>query len=314
MLGLLLVGVAALVGIVTLPNSAEAQQGECFTQTGFCITAPDFQTYFHLRGGVQTFGYPVSREFMLQGFAVQFFQGQVLQRLPDGTVATLNLLDPGLMPATHINGATFPAADPSLVAATPPVTDPEYASDIVTFTQNNTPNTFAGQPVNFLNTFLDTVTLPTAFPNGGGDPSIVPLLNLEIWGAVTSPPQADPNNAGFIYQRFQRGIMHYQSDCQCTQRILLADWFKSVITGSVLQSAISPTPGSSLGPTLSGLTFGQRAAVVEPLFEQRFAQAAGPVPADLAADMAGSPFLNQWQPGGVRGLARPGPVARDRSE
>jgi len=189
---------AALLGIVWLPTSAQAQQGECFTQTGFCITAPDFQTYFHVRGGVPTFGYPISREFTLQGFQVQFFQGHVMQRLPNGTVTTLNLLDPGLMPATHINGATFPAADPTIVAATPSTSSPEYATDIVHFTQPYTPNEFAGQPINLLNTFLGTVTLETAFPNGGGDPALLPLLNLEIWGAVTSAPRTDPNNRDFI--------------------------------------------------------------------------------------------------------------------
>ncbi len=304
LLGVLLLATAGLVGIVTVPTAAEAQQGECFTQTGFCITAPDFQTYFNLRGGVDTFGYPVSREFNLQGFPVQFFQGQILQRLPDGSVATLNLLDPGLMPATHINGSTFPAADPTLVASTPRLTDPEYATDIINFLQKNTPNSFAGQPVDFQNTFMDTVSLSTAFPNGGGDPSILPLLNLEIWGAVTSPAEADPNNHDFVYQRFQRGIMHYRSDCKCTERILLADWFKSVMLGSV-QAAIPPTPTSNLGPSLAALGFQQRAAVVEPMFYQRLAQSAGPLPSDLAADMASSPFLNQWQPGGVRGLARP---------
>ena len=231
-----------------------------------------------------------------------------MQRLPNGTVATLNLLDPGLMPATHINGATFPAADPTIVAATPPTSDPEYATDIVRFTQTYTPNDYAGQPVNFLNTFLGTVTLETAFPNGGGDPALLPLLNLEIWGAVTSAPRTDPNNRDFIYQRFQRGIMHYHADCLCTEQILLADWFKSVMTGSVMQSP--DTASASLSATLGSLSFGRRAAIVEPLFYERLAQSATPLPSDLAADMAGSPFLNQWLPGGARGLAQAGATAR----
>jgi hypothetical protein len=78
------------------------------------------------------------------------------------------------------------------------------------------------------------VDLATAFPGGGGSASLLPLLNLEIWGVPTSRPQADPSNAGFIYQRFQRSIMHYQTSCRCTERILLADWFRTVITGQGL--------------------------------------------------------------------------------
>jgi hypothetical protein len=60
------------------------------------------------------------------------------------------------------------------------------------------------------------------------------LLNLEIWGVPTSQPATDPNNGNFIYQRFQRGIMHYDAGCRCTQGLLLADYFKALITGEHL--------------------------------------------------------------------------------
>ena len=102
--------------------------------------------------------------------------------------------------------------------------------------------------------------------------------------------------------------MHYHADCLCTERILLADWFKSVMTGSVMQSP--DTASASLSATLGSLSFGRRAAIVEPLFYERLAQSATPLPSGLAADMAGSPFLNQWLPGGTRGLARPEQTAR----
>ena len=46
----------------------------------------------------------------------------------------------------------------------------------------------------------------------------------------TSRPMHDPNNPGFIYQRFQRGIMHYDKGCGCTQGLLLADYVKALIT------------------------------------------------------------------------------------
>jgi hypothetical protein len=72
----------------------------------------------------------------------------------------------------------------------------------------------------------------------------------------------DPNNNNFIYQRFQRGIMHYDKNCGCTQGLLLADYFKAVITGKNL-------------------------------------------PADLAAQVQGSKYFQQYAPGQPGSLARP---------
>jgi N-acetylmuramoyl-L-alanine amidase len=40
----------------------------------------------------------------------------------------------------------------------------------------------------------------------------------------------DPTNPSFIYQRFQRGIMHYDKGCGCTQGLLLADYVKALMT------------------------------------------------------------------------------------
>ena len=60
--------------------------------------------YFQHRGGVRTFGYPVSNEFPLLGKRVQIFQRQLLQLAPDGTVHPLDILDPELLPITHIDG------------------------------------------------------------------------------------------------------------------------------------------------------------------------------------------------------------------
>jgi hypothetical protein len=75
------------------------------------------------------------------------------------------------------------------------------------------------------------VTLADAFPDGSGDEALLPLLNLEIWGLPTSKPIRDPNNHDFVYQRFQRGIMHYNDTCKCTEGLLLADYLKAIMTG-----------------------------------------------------------------------------------
>src|SRR6266566_1586065 len=116
--------------LATSSSSAVAQPTDArfFAQTGYRVDTDAFWSFFQARGGVRTFGYPVSRTFKLDGFPVQIFQRIVVQLQPDGSVATLNLLDPGLMPYTNINGSTFPAPDPSVVSQTPSVTDPDYAT------------------------------------------------------------------------------------------------------------------------------------------------------------------------------------------
>ena len=50
-----------------------------FSQTNFRIDNDAFWDFFQHRGGVRTFGYPVSRQFQLDGFPVQIFQREVMQ-------------------------------------------------------------------------------------------------------------------------------------------------------------------------------------------------------------------------------------------
>jgi hypothetical protein len=120
--------------------------------------------------------------------------------------------------------------------------------------RSNAPDTFDGQPVNFFETFSSTVSLSDAFPQGNGDPNLLPLLNLQLWGLPTSKPVQDPNNHEFWYQRFQRGVMHYDRGCRCTQGLLLADYLKAVLTGERLpddlavQAATSPLLRAATNP------------------------------------------------------------------
>jgi hypothetical protein len=133
--------------LVAAPAAAQTQSDpRFFPQTSFRVDMDAFWNFFQGRGGVRTFGFPVSRTFRLDGFQVQIFQRIVMQLQPDGSVATLNLLDEGLLPYTRINGSTFPAPDPALVAQTPSVSDPEYSTKIIEFTLANAPNTFEGLP------------------------------------------------------------------------------------------------------------------------------------------------------------------------
>src|SRR5438132_9817289 len=117
----------------TSPTTPSTSDPRFFSQTGFRIDTDAFWNFFQQRGGVRTFGYPVSRTFTLDGFQVQIFQREVMQLQPDGGVQTLNLLDPGLMPYTQFNGSTVPAPDASLAAATPPVTDRNHVTEHLKF-------------------------------------------------------------------------------------------------------------------------------------------------------------------------------------
>jgi len=51
--------------------AAQAADPRFFSQTGFRVDTDAFWDFFQKRGGVRTFGYPVSRQFKLDGFPVQ---------------------------------------------------------------------------------------------------------------------------------------------------------------------------------------------------------------------------------------------------
>jgi hypothetical protein len=208
----------------TAPSLGPAPPGRYFPESGYAIRDDAFWGFFQGYGGVRTFGYPISRQFQFLGFQVQFFQRQIMQKWADGSVHTLNLLDPELMPYTRINGSVFPDVDQALKDRTPSVGTPTYATDIVRFVQQNAPDQWNNLPVNYWQTFRTTV------PGSEGDA----LFNLDIWGAPISQPAYDPSNQSFVYGRWQRGIMHFDVGCNCTQGLLLADWFKTILTGQGL--------------------------------------------------------------------------------
>ena len=213
-----------------------------FTETRFRIDNDAIWGYFNARGGVDVFGFPVSRTFTFLGCASQIMQRQVAQVCSDGQPRLINLLDPEIFPYTQVNGSTFPAPDPSLKSSTPQVSSPTYATDILDFVRANAPDIFGGRPVGFGRTFFGSISPEQA---GTTDPGILGLLDLEIWGTPISSPMADPTNSNFIYQRFQRGIMHYDGSTGVTRGILLADYLKSVLTGQNLPDDLRQQAGGS---------------------------------------------------------------------
>lgn len=242
----LLVGVliVSLISALAPPERKTEAQGSCFPETGFCVTNPAFMEYFRLRGGVRIMGYPVSRSLTLEGFEVQFFQRVVLQ-LQNGQVQRLNILDPNIMPMTRANQSVFPAPDPGLAAQAPQVGIGDYAGRVVEFVRRVAPDSWNGQPVGFFNLFNTTVPVGVAFPGVTPNPDLVTLLNLEIWGLPTSHPAADPGNGGFVYQRFQRGIMHFRAEAPVTEGILVGEYLKAVMTGRSLPSDLAEDMQSS---------------------------------------------------------------------
>ncbi|MHB0867861.1 MAG: carboxypeptidase-like regulatory domain-containing protein [Chloroflexota bacterium] len=262
-------GQATRVDLLLGPDTGPVHPERYFQETGFSIDNDAFWDYFTHRGGIRTLGYPISRSFLFQGYPTQFFQRLVLQEVPGQGVQRLNLLDPGLLPYTRINGSQFPPVMEEVKQATPRVDDPDYDVRVIDFVRQYAANAVDGRRTGFFDAFMGTVTSQDAFPDQGGHEELLPLLNLEIWGVPTSRPVQDPNNSQFVYVRFQRGILHYQGqDARgnpVTEGILLGDWFKSLITGTNL-------------------------------------------PADLEAQAraADSPFLRQYDPNSPNWIARPG--------
>jgi hypothetical protein len=188
---------------------AMAHDERYFAQTQYRIDNDEAWSFFQRNGGVSTFGYPVSRTVTFLGCPVQFFQRQIIQVCPGAGAALMNMLDPEIFPYTRVNGSVFPGPDDALKANTPPVSDANYSEKISDFVQANVPDNANGQPVNFFQTFNT-------------------LGGLSIWGAPISTPQPDPSNPSFIYQRFQRGIMHYIAGTG-TESVLLADYLKAIL-------------------------------------------------------------------------------------
>lgn len=235
----------AVLLFANLGQASAASDPRFFSQTSYRIDNDSFWSYFQYRGGVNNFGYPVSRTFKFLGSTVQIFQRRILQLNADGSVGQLNLLDSAYMPYTSFNGATVPGSDPNLIKTAPTVGSPNYAAAILAWILKTAPDTFNGLPVNFGSTFQNAVPLNVAYPNGGGNAGLLEGIDLEMWGVPISAPSADPHNGNFVYQRFQRGIMHFDKSTGITQGLLLADYFKSILTGNNLPGDLATAAASS---------------------------------------------------------------------
>ncbi|GAC1320691.1 MAG: hypothetical protein NVSMB2_16800 [Chloroflexota bacterium] len=217
-----------------------------FPATGYRIASPPLLNYFQRRGGIRTFGYPISNEFPLLGQRVQLFQRQMLQIAPDGTVTPGTILDPSVLPIDRIDGLNLPPVDPDLVASAPSAeSSMDFTTQALSFVSVVVPDTWQDLPVNFQTTFLNSVTCADAFGSDPCDASVLPAMALELWGLPTSLPTADPLNSDFVYQRFERGIMHFSKATSRTQGLLVGDWLKRVIVGTELSPDLSASVRNS---------------------------------------------------------------------
>lgn len=209
----------------------QPQDERYFFQTGFRVGDDAFWDYFQKRGGVRTFGYPVSRKFRLMGSDVQIFQRRIMQKQANGQVGLLNVLDQDFMPYNSFNQAQIPAYDPAVVGQAPAPGSANYGTAVLDYVKRIAPDQWNGANVNFYSTFNSSVTGQEVFGSAPVQPGILPGIFLELWGVPTSNPAPDPKNANFVYQRWQRGVMHYDRTTGTTQGLLLADYFKSILTG-----------------------------------------------------------------------------------
>src|SRR2546428_7742062 len=100
---LVLGGLLGHSSLATAQPVGPANDPAFFAATGYRIGSPTALSYFQQRGGVRTFGYPVSDEFPLLGKRVQIFQRQMLEIGQDGSVA----------PATNPQPPPAPNAPPA---------------------------------------------------------------------------------------------------------------------------------------------------------------------------------------------------------
>jgi hypothetical protein len=133
----------------------------------------------------------------------------------------------------------IPARDAELTKSAPTPGSRDYSAAILRWLAEVAPDQHEGLDVGFKRAFDSTVAFETAFPGGRGDRGLLPGLNLELWGVPTSRPAFDPNNRDFVYQRFQRGVMHYDRKTGATQGLLLAAYLKAILTGEELPTDLA---------------------------------------------------------------------------
>jgi hypothetical protein len=219
----LAIGALVTLCVLVLPvGTAMAQEDpRTFADTGYTVSDDAIWTFFDQYGGAATFGQPISREFLLFGKPTQIFQNAALQVQADGSeVQAMQLTDPTLLAASQIKGLTVPAPDAATAFVAPTPDQANYPARLQVFVQ-----AVVREP------FLST------FNNQGG---------AAVWGLPTSLSKADPNNPNFVYQRFQNGILFYDSSAGTTQALPLGAYLKTQLTSNSALLTVASTTNTDL--------------------------------------------------------------------
>jgi hypothetical protein len=237
-------GAASLPGAGAAPAGA-IRAGQMFPETGFAVADGPIGSYFTARGGVRTFGPPISNPFPLLGSTVQLFRNHMLKVEPSGSISTVDLFGLNAIPFRNVNGVVVPEVDPFLVASAPVPGTPDYAARVLAFIQETAPDQWENMPVGFHRAFIGTVRAEDAMP-GGGEVALLPLFSQEIWGVPVSRPVRDAQNPDSVVQRWERGVMIWSRATGTVTTVPLGDAFKAVLTGEGLgperQAAAADSP------------------------------------------------------------------------
>jgi hypothetical protein len=221
-------GLAPAAPADSAPRAAPLLQG-----TGFAVADGPIASYFAARGGVRTFGPPVSNAFPLLGSTVQIFRDHVLKVEPNGSVSTVNLFALGAIPFRNVGGRIIPEVDPYLVGTAPVPGMPDYAARVQAFIQETAPDQWETMPVGFYQAFLGTVRYEDAFPNGG-ERALLTGFSHEVWGVPVSHPTRDAQDPNVVLLRWERGVMAWNRQTGSVTTVPLGETFKQVLTGEGL--------------------------------------------------------------------------------
>lgn len=234
----LLATLVVLGVVLTLVRQTEGTAAQddprYFAESGFRIDNDLVWDFFVRYGGTRAVGLPISRTFLLLGLPTQLFERHLVQVSETDEIQVISLLDSGWMPYVQIAGRPLPYYDTSLTVNAPVQDSPRYVDAMMAYLRANLPATVDGQPTDFFRTFDETIAPVDRTITDPFESAARTLRNLDIWGIPTSRPLRDPNIAGVISVRLERGVFRYDAACRCTFPLPLAWYFRAVLTGNEL--------------------------------------------------------------------------------
>ena len=191
-------------------------------------------TYFAARGGVRTFGPPISNAFPLLGSTVQLFRNHMLKVEPNGSVTTVNLFALGAIPFRNVGGRVIPEVDPYLVATAPVAGHPGLRAR-ASRRSSRRRSPISGR------TCRSGSTRRSSAPSGPRKRSRA-AARRRSWPASArrsgalpvSRPTRDAQNPNVVLLRWERGVMVWSRSTGTVTAVPLGETFRQVLTGEGL--------------------------------------------------------------------------------